>query len=350
MSFVKKCTLYIFRKIYKVHFWRRRIKMKLVASHPLAQEAMDYLEENNVEVYIANSSEPQSYIDLLKTADAFIDRIGICDASIIEQCPNLKVIGRTGVGYDNVDVACATKHGIPVVITPGANTQSVAEHAVGLMFACAKNFQEEDQEIRKGNWLIRDAHKAIELKDKVVGIIGTGAIGSTVAALCKALGMKCIGYSHSHNREKVEKAGCIYYENLEDLLYVSDFLSIHIPLTKETRHFIGAHELQCMKNSAYLINTSRGAVVDEKALAAALNNGEIAGAGIDVFSTEPVVLDNPLFKAKNTILTPHAAALTKEALRKMCVDCAKGCVAVCRGEKWSKVVDCSVYEKKLDGF
>lgn len=319
--------------------------MKLVASHPLAKEAMDYLQENHVDVYVANSSEPQSYIDQLKTADAFLLRIGICNAAIIEQCPNLKVIGRTGVGYDNVDVPCATKHGIPVVITPGANTQSVAEHAVGLMFACAKNFQEEDQEIRQGNWLIRDAHKAIELKDKVVAIIGVGAIGSTVAAICKALGMKCIGYSHSHNRAKVEKAGCVYYENLEDLLSKADFLTIHIPLTKETKHLIGAHELQCMKNSAFLINTSRGAVVDEAALAKALNQGELAGAGVDVFSTEPVAMDNPLFQVKNAILTPHAAALTKEALRNMCVDCAKGCVAVCRGEKWEKVVDHSVYER-----
>lgn len=320
--------------------------MKLVASHPLAQEAMDYLQENQVEVYIANSAEPQSYIDQLKTADAFIVRIGICDAAIIEQCPNLKVIGRTGVGYDNVDISCATRHGIPVVITPGANTQSVAEHTVGLMFACAKNFQEEDREIRRNNWLIRDAHKAIELNGKVVGIIGVGAIGSKVAALCKAIGMKCVGYSHSHNREKVERTGCIYYEDLEGLLHGVDFLTIHIPLNQETKYLIGAHELHCMKPSAFLINTSRGAVVDEAALAVALNQGEIAGAGIDVFSTEPVAMENPLFQAKNTILTPHAAALTKEALREMCVDCAKGCVAVCQGEKWDKVVERSVYRNR----
>lgn len=318
--------------------------MKLVASNPLAQEAMDYLKENQVDVYIANSPDPQSYIDELKTADAFIVRLGVCSASIISQCPQLKVIGRTGVGYDNVDVAYATQRGIPVVITPGANSQSVAEHAVALMFSCAKNLREEDQEIRKGNWLIRDAKKAIELAGKTVGIVGVGAIGKRVAALCKSMGMECIGYSHSHNRAKVESAGCVYYENLEDLLADADFLTIHIPLTKGTKHLIDEKALRRMKKTAFLINTSRGAVVDEQALADALNQERLAGAGVDVFSTEPVAMDNPLFKAKNIVLTPHAAALTREALRNMCVDCAKGCVAICKGEHWSHVVDPAAYQ------
>lgn len=318
--------------------------MKIVASHQLDPAAVDYLQEQGFELTIANSPDPSSYIDQLKTADVFILRVGVCDASIIEQCPNLKVIGRTGVGYDNVDVQCAAKHGIPVVITPGANSRSVAEHAVGLMFACAKNMKEADCELRKGNWLIRDAGKAVELAGRKVGIIGVGAIGRLVAQLCSAIGMECIGYSHSHNRSKVEAAGCEYCENLDDLLSECDVITLHVPLKGNTRHLLGAREISLMKKNAILINTSRGAVVDEQALADALNANRIAAAGIDVFSTEPITMDNPLLRAKNIVLTPHNAALTKEALRNMCVDCAKGCAAICQGEKWPHVVDPSAYE------
>lgn len=318
--------------------------MKIVASHQLDPAAVDYLQEQGFELTIANSPDPSSYIDQLKTADVFILRVGVCDASIIEQCPNLKVIGRTGVGYDNVDVQCAAKRGIPVVITPGANSRSVAEHAVGLMFACAKNMKEADCELRKGNWLIRDAGKAVELAGRKVGIIGVGAIGRLVAQLCSAIGMECIGYSHSHNRSKVEAAGCEYCENLDDLLSECDVITLHVPLKGNTRHLLGAREISLMKKNAILINTSRGAVVDEQALADALNANRIAAAGIDVFSTEPITMDNPLLRAKNIVLTPHNAALTKEALRNMCVDCAKGCAAICQGEKWPHVVDPSAYE------
>ena len=320
--------------------------MKIVASHQLDPAAVDYLKQQGFDLYVANSPKPASYIDQLQTADAFILRVGICDASVIEQCPNLKVIGRTGVGYDNVDVPYAAKHGIPVVITPGANSRSVAEHALALMFACAKNMKEADSEIRKGNWLIRDAGKAIELAGRKVGIIGVGAIGKLVAQLCSAIGMECFGYSHSHNRAKVEAAGCAYCENLDDMLSECDVITLHVPLKGNTKHLLGAREISLMKESAMLINTSRGAVVDEKALADALNANRIAAAGIDVFSTEPITRDNPLLYAKNTVLTPHSAALTQEALRNMCVECAKGCVAVCKGERWPHIVDPSAYDVK----
>ena len=318
--------------------------MKIVASHQLDPAAVDYLKKQGFVLYVANSPNPSSYIDQLKTADAFILRVGVCDSSIIEQCSHLKVIGRTGVGYDNVDVSYATKHGIPVVITPGANSRSVAEHALALMFACAKNMEEADSEIRKGNWLIRDAGKAVELAGRKVGIIGVGAIGKLVAQLCSAIGMECFGYSHSHNRAKVEAAGCAYCENLDDMLSECDVITLHVPLKGNTKHLLGAREISLMKECAMLINTSRGAVVDEKALADALNANRIAAAGIDVVSTEPITMDNPLLHAKNTILTPHSAALTKEALRNMCVECAKGCVAVCKGERWPHIVDPSVYD------
>ena len=295
--------------------------MKIVMTHPLSQAGMDVLETSGAQLYVANSAQPETYLDQLRDADAFIIRVGLCPAEIIAQCPNLKVIGRTGVGYDNVDVAFATSRGIPVVFTPGANNRSVAEHAVACMFALAKNLPEADAQLRQGNWKIRDAQKAFEL-----------------------LGMETAGFSHSRNRAKVEAAGCQYYEDMEQLLRDCDIITIHNPLTPETQDMISAKQLAMMKKTALLINTSRGPIVNEKDLADALNQDLIAGAAVDVYSEEPAVLDNPVFSAKNLICTPHSAALTREGTGRMGAWCAEGCLAICRGERWENVVDKSVYQ------
>lgn len=301
------------------------------------------LKESGAEIYVANSADPAEYLDQLRDADAFIIRVGLCPAAIIDQCPSLKVIGRTGVGYDNVDVAHAASLGIPVVFTPGANNRSVAEQTVAYMFALAKNLQEADGRLRQGDWTVRDAGKAFELHGKKVGIIGVGAIGRIVAELCQALGMETAGFSHSGNRKKVEDAGCAYYEDMERLLRECDIITIHNPLTPETQNMISAKQLAMMKKTALLINTSRGPIVNEQDLADALNSGVIAGAAVDVYSTEPAVMDNPVFAAKNLICTPHSAALTREAKDRMAVQCAQGCIAVCQGERWENVVDKTVY-------
>ncbi|MCF2660556.1 hydroxyacid dehydrogenase [Pseudoflavonifractor phocaeensis] len=317
--------------------------MKFVLTHSLSQAGMDVLHASGAELFVANSAEPATYLDQLKDADGFIIRVGLCPASIIDQCPNLKVIGRTGVGYDNVDVAHATSLGIPVVFTPGANNRSVAEHAVASMFALAKNMKEADEELRQGNWKIRDAKKAFELYGKKVGIIGVGAIGKYVAEICQGVGMKTAGFSHSKNRAKVEAAGCEYYEDMDQLLRDCDIITIHNPLTPETKNMISAPQLAMMKKTALLINTSRGPIVNEQDLADALNNDVIAGAAVDVYSVEPAELSNPVFNAKNLIVTPHSAALTREGTDRMGAWCAEGCVAICNGQRWENVVDKSVY-------
>lgn len=170
--------------------------MKFVLSHPLNEEGMQLLKKNDVELYIANSADSYSYLDELKTADAFIIRVAKCDAAIMDACPNLKVIGRTGVGFDSIDIAHANQLGIPVVVTPGANNISVAEHVVALMFALAKNICEADAQLRAGNWQIRDAHKTFELAGRKIGIVGVGAIGREVARLCQGIGMKTAGIGH----------------------------------------------------------------------------------------------------------------------------------------------------------
>lgn len=319
--------------------------MKFVLTHPLSQAGMDVLRESGAALYIANSDDPSTYLDQLQDADAFLVRVGRCTAETIDKCPKLKVIGRTGVGYDNVDVAHATSLGIPVVFTPGANYRSVAEHVLACMFILAKNIKEADEQLRQGNWKIRDARKAFELQGKKVGVIGVGTIGRIVSQLCQAIGMETAGFSHSHNRKKVEDAGCAYYEDMEQLLRDCDIITIHIPLTPDTRNMISAKQLGRMKKTALLINTSRGPIVNEQDLADALNRDVIAGAAVDVYSTEIAAADNPIFTAKNLICTPHSAALTREGTDRMSVQCAKGCLAVCRGEEWKDVVDKSVYSK-----
>ena len=318
--------------------------MKIVISHMLSDEPMKLLKESGAEIYVAGSADPESFFDELKDADCFINRLGEFRESVIRRLPKLKVIGRHAVGYDNIDVACATSLGIPVVFTPGANSRSVAEHAVALMFALAKDLENADPELRAGNWKVRDAGRTFELYGKKVGIVGIGAIGNIVAQLCRGVGMQTAGYSHSHNRAKVEAAGCEYYENLDDLLRECDIVTIHNPLTPNTLNMIGERELGLMKKTALLINTSRGPIVNSKALADALNNGVIAGAAVDVFDTEPAKSDDPVFTAKNLIATPHLAALTREAKARMGIRCVEGCLAVLRGERWNDVVDKSVYE------
>lgn len=318
--------------------------MKIVLTHALSQAGMDVLEASGAQLYVANSPQPETYLEQLKDADGFIIRVGLFPAELIRQCPDLKVIGRTGVGYDNVDVAYATAQGIPVVFTPGANNRSVAEHAVACMFALAKNLPEADAQLRAGNWKVRDAQKAFELQGKKVGIIGVGAIGKIVAELCRAVGMQTAGFSHSRNRTKVEAAGCEYYEDLEQLLRECDIITIHNPLTPETKDMISSRQLAMMKKTALLINTSRGPIVNEQDLADALNHDVIAGAAVDVYDVEPALPDNPVFSAKNLICTPHSAALTREGTGRMGAWCAEGCLAVCRGERWDNVVDPSVYQ------
>lgn len=290
---------------------------------PLAPAGMEMMEKLGIQWEVGPGINWEAYPDaLLENADALIVRLEKCPESVLRRCRNLKVLA------------------------PGANARSVAEHALALIFACAKDLKEMDEENRKGNWGIRAQGKQMELAGKTVGIVGVGGIGSLLAGMCRALGMECIGWSHSHNRARVEAAGCRYVETLEEVLQTSDFVSLHIPLLPSTRHCIGARELSLMKSTAFLINTARGAVVDEQALADAVNQGVIAGAGVDVYGTEPAVLDNPVFTAPRILCTPHSAALTPDSWARMACGVVEGCYAVCQGKEWPGVANPEVWKKK----
>ena len=226
--------------------------MKFVMTQSICPEGIEKLKADTngqVEIIAEDNPDPNNYLDDMKDADALIVRIAKCDAHAIENSPNLKVIGRTGVGYDSVDVKKATELGIPVVITPGANNRSVAEHAVAMMFALSKNLYEGQVETRKGNWEIRGAHKAFELEGKTVGVIGLGAIGRETAKICQGVGMKIAGYDPFMSQEKIEALGAEYYADYKELIKNADIVTVHVPLTDQTRNMIGAAELATISYS-----------------------------------------------------------------------------------------------------
>lgn len=252
-------------------------------------------------------------------------------AELMDISPDLKVISRTGVGVDNVDIAAATKRGIMVLNTPYANAVSVAEHAVTLMLALAKQLFFLDSSIRTDNFKARRLNLPVDIDSKTLGLIGCGGIGRLVAQKCRnGFNMNVLGYDPYL---KTAPEGIELVNQLEEIYRRSDFVSIHLPLTEETRNLINAYSLAHFKSSAILINTSRGGIVDEAALAQALDAGQIAGAGLDVFSQEPVPLNSPLMTARNLIMTPHSAALTQECVVRVATAAAEGIIQAIEGRE-----------------
>jgi D-3-phosphoglycerate dehydrogenase len=314
----------------------------VVISHRLHEDGMNLL-KGQVNIVIPNNGNAREIAAELATAHGVIIRIGYLDREAIESAPNLRVIGRPGVGVDNIDLQAATARGIPVVIAPGANTLSVAEHTVALLFALAKDLRYSDAETRRGNYNVRSSYKALELAGKKLGLVGWGNIGGEVGRLCQSLGMDVGVYDPFVQREKVEKAGFFHYQNLAHLLREADFVSLHTPLTEKTRGLIGAAELRLLKPGAFLINCARGEVLDEQELIRVLQEKRIAGAALDVFDREPLLPDHPLTKLENVILTPHMAAQTREAAARMAAMAAEGVLAVLNGEKWPCVANQEAY-------
>jgi D-3-phosphoglycerate dehydrogenase len=317
--------------------------LKFVMTQSVCFEALEML-DGKADVFIADNGDPNAYLDEMRDADAIIVRIGKMDRGAIERSPKLGVIGRPGVGFETVDVAAATEAGIPIVVTPGTNNLSVAEHTIALMLAISKNLVEAHTETQKGNFqAIRGAGKAFEVLGKKAGFIGLGAIGAEAARLARALGMEPLGFDSFLSREKIEALGCVWYEKYEDMLKDCDFVSVHVPLTEATRNMITREHFASMKKNAVVINCARGGIVNEAALIEALESGLIAGAGIDVFEAEPPDAGNPLFRTKNLVCSPHSAAQTREAVVAMHTMCVKGCLAVLEGKKWPYIADGDVY-------
>ncbi|MDY0088714.1 MAG: phosphoglycerate dehydrogenase, partial [Coriobacteriia bacterium] len=249
-------------------------------------------------------------------------------ADIIEAGHNLKVIGRAGVGVDNIDVDAATRCGIVVVNAPAGNTVSAAEHTMALMLSLARNIPQADADMHKGLWS-RGKLIGSELRGKVLGIVGLGNIGSLVATRAQAFEMRAIAYDPFVSTEYA-RAFKVSLVSLEELLSQSDFITLHIPLAAATRNLIGAAQLEMVKPTARIINCARGGVVDEEAVAAALKDGSLAGAAFDVFAEEPPA-NSPLLSAPHCVLSPHLGASTVEAQTNVSVDIADQVIAVLQG-------------------
>ena len=244
---------------------------------------------------------------------------------------NLKVIGRAGVGVDNIDIETAGKNGIKVVNSPTGSTESVAELSFAHMLALSRFVPRADSSLRKGEW-IKKQLKGSELKGKTLGLIGSGNISQYAANIANAFEMNVLVYSPHCTDDKAKKMGAKRVD-FEDLLKKSDFVSLHIPHTKDSHYLINKKTISLMKPTAYLINCSRGGIVEEDALYDALNNKKIAGASIDVFEKEPVDPDNKLLKFENVVLTPHLGANTKEAQIRAGTICADQIIMVLSGKE-----------------
>ena len=244
---------------------------------------------------------------------------------------NLKVIGRAGIGVDNIDIETAGKLGIKVVNSPTGSTKSVAELAVAHMLSLARFVPKADSTMKKGEW-IKKQLKGTELNGKTLGLVGSGYIAQHVASIANCLGMKVLVYSPHCTDEKASKMGAIR-KDLEDLLKQSDFISLHIPHTKDSHYLLNEKTISLMKPGSYLVNVARGGVVEEKALYLALKEEKLAGAAVDVFEQEPPSEDNKLLSLDNIILSPHIGASTKEAQIQAGTVCAEQMNKVLNGEE-----------------
>jgi D-3-phosphoglycerate dehydrogenase len=266
-----------------------------------------------VRLYDSDATDPTILIDRLREADVALNIRGrtLFTAEALEACPKLKLISIWGTGTDNVDLPAAVARGVTVTNTPGANAIAVAEHTVALMLAAAKQLASADQAMRQGGW---PRNLVPQLRGKRLGLVGTGLIGREVAAMARGLGMEVVAWTFHPSARLADSLGLRYVE-LDELLRISDILSLHLRATPETRHFLNRARLAMLKPGAILVNTARGALIDEAALLECLKEKKIACAGLDVFEAEPLPAGHPLLGLPNVLLTPHAAGMTPEVIQ-----------------------------------
>jgi len=264
-----------------------------------------------VRIYDSRALGDEELLSRIADADIVcnIRSTSVFTRNVLKNCSKLELISIYGVGYDNVDVSMASELGIIVTNTPGYSSVAVSEMSLSLMLAVAHRIAQNDRNIRTGGWA---REYSAQLYGKTLGVIGTGNIGRRVALLGQAIGMKVIAWTLHPSPERAREYG-VEFVTLEELMHRSDVISIHVPGLTQTDKLIGKRELALMKPSAILINTARGSVVDEPALVKALHNGMIAGAGLDVFASEPLSLDHPLRSIETVVLSPHTAAMVPEA-------------------------------------
>lgn len=272
------------------------------------------------------------------------------DGALLDAAPRLRVVSNYAVGYDNIDVDAATTRGVVVTNTPGVLTETVADFAMTLILATARRLVEADQYTRAGRWKSWEPMLLLgqDIYGATLGLVGLGRIGAAVASRARGFGMKMLYYDVIR-REDLERELGLEFAPFEEVLRRADVISVHTPLTPETRHFIGAEQFKLMKKTAILVNTARGPIVDPDALHHALASGQIAGAGLDVFEVEPVPSDHPLLSLQNIIVAPHIASASVDTRTKMAQMAVENLLATLAGRRPPNLVNPEVWERRRGG-
>ncbi len=305
----------------------------VLATTRMAEAGMGLLREACT-LRMASATDPETLHREIVEADALVVRTaGRYDTALMDAAPRLKVIGRHGVGFDHIDVEEATRRGIVVVSTPGANTESVCQHALGLMIGLSKHWPRTMEALKQGDFHSRTRHVGRNLTGRTLGIVGFGRIGSRVAEVChQAFAMPVLYHDIREIPQQQRRPSAAEPVSFDVLLQRSEYVSLHVPLDDSTRNLIDRRTLAAMRTDAILINTCRGPVVDESAVAEALEAGRLLGYGADVYAVEPPPTDHPLIGRPDCFLTPHSAAQTLESLRNMATWVAQDVLRVLRGE------------------
>jgi glyoxylate reductase len=325
---------------------------RVFVTREIFEEAVKILKEvAEVEVF-HEADKPISrelLIKKIKNVDGILTLItDKIDKGIIDAAKNLCVISNFAVGYNNIDIKAATERGIMVTNTPGVLTETTADLAFGLLISIARRIPEGDRFIRSKKWIYAWGPKMFvgsDVNGKTLGIVGLGRIGVAVAKRAKCFNLKVIYYDAIRDLKKEKTLG-VEFTPFEELLKQSDFVTLHVPLNEDTRHLISKKELQLMKKTAYLINSSRGPVVDQDSLFEALDNKLISGASLDVFEEEPIDPNSPLLNLENIVLTPHIGSASFETRKKMATTAAKNLVVALNGEEPPNLVNQEVLELK----
>ncbi|MDF2474353.1 MAG: phosphoglycerate dehydrogenase [Anaerocolumna sp.] len=278
--------------------------------------------------------DEDALIDLLKDCDGYIAGLDFVTNKVIDSCKNLKAISRYGAGYDRVDIAAAKSKGILVANTPGVNAEAVGELAIGLILSTARKIPYLDSQTRSGGWV---RSTGLELKGKTIGILGLGAIGKVVARCAQGLGMHIIAYDPFINASYCQDNN-ISVATFEEVISESDVISLHLPLTPDTKHLINENAISRMKDNIILVNTSRGGIIDEEAAYQALKAGKMGGLGLDAFEMEPPKC-SPLFELNNVVVTPHNGAHTQEATENMAIASVDNLINLLTGNDCPNVVN-----------
>ncbi len=303
----------------------------------IADLGVERLQSAGIDVVVKTNLSPEEVVKEIKNYDAIIVRSATkVTKEVIEAGEKLKIIGRAGIGLDNVDVEAATIKGIMVANAPEGNIISAAEHTLALLMAQAKRIPQANAVLKGGKW--NRKLKGVELYDKVLGVVGLGRVGALVAARAKGFDMNVIAYDPYVSKERFKELGIEMVDKLDELLKQADFITVHLPLSDTTRGLIGNKQIELMKDGVRIINTARGGIVDEEALTKAIESGKVAGAALDVFVAEPCT-SSPLFAQEQVVVTPHLAASTVEAQDRAGIIIAQQVIAALSGEFVSNAVN-----------